>query len=458
MRAFGRRRAAANHVEFAQPGTAGAAAPPSLKLGTTPFAVIDVETTGFSPRLHDRVVEVAVLRLGPDGAVEDEYATLLNPGRDMGATNVHGLSAADVRDAPTFADVVGDVAVRVHGAVLVGHNIRFDVGFLSAECRRAGFLLPPMPALCTLQLAYLLEPGLASRKLTDCCGNAGITLDTVHSALGDARATAQLLVFYLDAGRAGGLQSFAEFGCQPLTLPDAPWCGLAPSGRCLHRDRAARSRRERATYLARLVDRFDPVAVGGAEVAAYLDLLDRALEDRRITETEAGALFATARDWGLSRDQVTEAHQQYLQALVTAARADGVVSRAERHDLESVCALLGLPPAMLESRLADRTPPPGGVAGSPETGTTAKDLAGRTVCFTGSLSGRLDGELITRARAEQLATAAGLMVAPRVTKGLDLLVVADPDSLSTKARKAREYGTRIVAEAVFWQAIGVAVE
>jgi len=56
------------------------------------------------------------------------------------------------------------------------------------------------------------------------------------------------------------------------------------------------------------------------------------------------------------------------------------------------------------------------------------------------------------------AAAAGLVVAPRVTKALDVLVVADPDSLSSKARKAREYGTRIMAEAVFWQAIGVSVE
>jgi len=80
------------------------------------------------------------------------------------------------------------------------------------------------------------------------------------------------------------------------------------------------------------------------------------------------------------------------------------------------------------------------------------------VCFTGSLAGRLRGAPITRAQAEQLATAAGLVVAPRVTKGLDLLVVADPDSLSSKARMARQYGTRIMAEAVFWQAIGVAVE
>jgi NAD-dependent DNA ligase len=59
-------------------------------------------------------------------------------------------------------------------------------------------------------------------------------------------------------------------------------------------------------------------------------------------------------------------------------------------------------------------------------------LVGLTVCFTGSLNNWLEGQPITRERAEQLATSAGLVVAPRVTKGLDLLVVADPDTLSSK--------------------------
>ena len=50
-----------------------------------------------------------------------------------------------------------------------------------------------------------------------------------------------------------------------------------------------------------------------------------------------------------------------------------------------------------------------------------------------------------------------MVVAPRVTKKLDMLVVADPDSLSGKARKAREYGVRIVAETAYWSMIGVEV-
>lgn len=64
---------------------------------------------------------------------------------------------------------------------------------------------------------------------------------------------------------------------------------------------------------------------------------------------------------------------------------------------------------------------------------------------------------MTREVAHELIENAGMIVAPRVTKRLDMLVVADPDSLSGKARKAREYGVRIVAEVAFWSMIGVEV-
>ena len=57
-----------------------------------------------------------------------------------------------------------------------------------------------------------------------------------------------------------------------------------------------------------------------------------------------------------------------------------------------------------------------------------------------------------------LAAAAGLTVSKSVTKALDLLVLADPQSMSGKAKKARAYGTTLLAEAVFWRAIGVKVD
>ena len=60
--------------------------------------------------------------------------------------------------------------------------------------------------------------------------------------------------------------------------------------------------------------------------------------------------------------------------------------------------------------------------------------------------------------AGQLAQQSGLVVLPNVTRRLDMLVVADPRTQSTKARKAREYGIEIVAETVFWQMIGARVD
>lgn len=80
------------------------------------------------------------------------------------------------------------------------------------------------------------------------------------------------------------------------------------------------------------------------------------------------------------------------------------------------------------------------------------------MCYTGALVGRIEGKTITREDAHRLAEGAGLIVKKNVSKQLDLLVVADPDSQSTKARRARELGIRVMAEAVFWPAIGAPVD
>ncbi|MEX0711220.1 MAG: BRCT domain-containing protein, partial [Pirellulales bacterium] len=85
-------------------------------------------------------------------------------------------------------------------------------------------------------------------------------------------------------------------------------------------------------------------------------------------------------------------------------------------------------------------------------------LLGKRVCFTGTSICCRNGQPISRETAERLVVAAGLVVAPSVTKALEILVVADPNTLSGKAQKARRYGTRIIAEPVFWRTIGVPVD
>src|SRR3954452_4665833 len=89
------------------------------------WAVVDVETTGLHP-VRDRIVELAIIRLDEDGDTKDEWTTLVDPGISIRDSRIHGITSADVRGAPRFPDVIGEVLSRFAGHVLVAHNAPFD--------------------------------------------------------------------------------------------------------------------------------------------------------------------------------------------------------------------------------------------------------------------------------------------------------------------------------------------
>jgi DNA polymerase-3 subunit epsilon len=165
------------------------------------YAVVDVETTGLRPSWHDRIVEIAVVRLDAAGRVEDSWTTLVNPKRDLGPQHIHGITAADARRAPTFDQVAGYLTQLLRGRVLVAHNLSFDAMFLAAEYGHLGIEMPAHRdvGLCTMNMAGRYLP--SGRSLADCCVAAGILSTDAHTALGDALAAAGLLTCYLD--RAG---------------------------------------------------------------------------------------------------------------------------------------------------------------------------------------------------------------------------------------------------------------
>jgi ATP-dependent Lhr-like helicase len=433
----------------AQP-VAAAASPTASRRSRLPFddllfCVLDVETTGFSPRLGDRVVEIATTLIRGNGDVVDEWSTLVNPQRDIGATHVHGIAAGDVLDAPPFDEVAGDLLERLDGAVLTAHNARFDCDFVNAEYERAGLPLPPIPTLCTLGLVTRLDPGIVSRKLSACCARIGHPIPHAHAALHDTRAAAALLLAYLPIAVRAGATTLEQLGCSPLEWPTA-WPTASPAGRTHARGSGELRLELQADYLAHLVSRLDGIGVSDPDIAAYHDVLDRALEDRRITEIEAQVLNDTAASWGLSTTQVNEAHRTYLDSLAAAALADGILTELERADIELVARLLGTDlPDLTSITARDQMP-------------ESASLAGKSVCFTGALLGTIAGRPITRDDAHRLASAAGLTIKTNVSRGLDLLVVADPDSQSGKATKARQLGTRVIAEAVFWRTVGADVQ
>jgi DNA polymerase III epsilon subunit-like protein len=316
---------------------------------TTPdalFAVVDLETTGFSPLVGNRIIEVAIIRMAADGSRTDEYVTLVNPRRDVGAAYVHGIAQLDVHAAPTFEDIAGDVLSRLEGLIVVGHNVRYDLDFLGAELSAAGLFLPGIPSLCTLKLGYRLHPTLANHKLATCCAAAGLPQERVHEAREDASATAQLLGVYMREAQATGMTIQDLLGGEvvfPTYWPSLPMSDRRAE-RVLGRTQVA------VPYLARVVAGIAGI-VADEDVAPYMDLLDRAMEDLQITEAEAEALRITAEQWGLSREQVVGAHHEFLRALVVAALADGKVTPTERRDLDAVAALFALGPGIVDAFL-----------------------------------------------------------------------------------------------------------
>jgi DNA polymerase-3 subunit epsilon len=426
----------------------------SVGLNDVDFAVIDFETTGLSPYHHDRVIEVAIVRLVAGGRLTEEYVSLVNPGRDLGPTRIHGITAKDILDAPQFGEIVGDVLERLADAVIVAHNVQFDKTFLVAECERAGYSLPDFPTLCTMRLSSILSDSNSGRALPDCCAHFGVDLAQHHAAEDDARACALLLAKCLAVASGLGIQSLDELIGSQTKFPTA-WPKVAPSGKTLRRSDAERLRKSQPHYLARLVTRLmgpEHVTDLPPHVTDYMGLLDKVLEDRLVTEVEADSLYSFAKTYGLSGEQVVATHRRYLASLAQAAWADGQITESEQRDLLDVTKLLGFDQQILAAVMDEAHGIP---VSEPSDG---HNLMGKSVCFTGALLGCVDGAPIDRAQAEQLAVNAGLIVAPRVTKSLDILVVADPHTLSGKAKKAREYGTRIMAEMAFWNAIGVAVE
>lgn len=162
------------------------------------FAVIDFETSGFSPKA-DRAVEMAIVLTDMRGDVVHEWDTLLNPGGSVGATRVHHITQSDVADAPSFEEVAETVVGLLHGAAIVAHNASFDLPFLRAELEAASWQVPDIESvtLCTYRASSFYLPDLDRRTLADCCAAVGVEIDGAHTALGDTRATAKLLAAYL---------------------------------------------------------------------------------------------------------------------------------------------------------------------------------------------------------------------------------------------------------------------
>jgi DNA polymerase-3 subunit epsilon len=189
-----------------------------VELDDMRFAVVDVETSGLSPRRH-HVLQIGLVVVDGNGRVLDRWSSLVAPRRRwwfrVGPVGIHGITRRMVRTAPPGPQVLGDFVARLGDAHFVAHNAAFDAEFLRKASKTHGVVVPIANPVCTLILSRQLDPDRQlSHRLVDLCARYGIDLVRPHDALADADATAAVLPHLL---RAHGITSVDQLSVTSVT-------------------------------------------------------------------------------------------------------------------------------------------------------------------------------------------------------------------------------------------------
>lgn len=156
---------------------------------TRPIVFLDLETTG-TDLVADRVVQICLLKMLPDSS-EEARTRLINPGIPIPkeATDIHGITGADVKDQPRFRDIANALYDFLGGCDLAGYNSNaFDIPFLVEEFARCGIEFPQegtrLIDVCTIFKRK--EERTLSAAYKFYCGKI---LEHAHNAEADVRAT-----------------------------------------------------------------------------------------------------------------------------------------------------------------------------------------------------------------------------------------------------------------------------
>ncbi|GAW94250.1 DNA polymerase III subunit epsilon [Calderihabitans maritimus] len=154
------------------------------------YAVVDLETTGNNPAVHE-IIEIAVVKI-VDGVVSDEFTTLVRPSGPIPffIQRLTGITDQMVEEAPEVREVLSHFWQFVGDTVLVAHNAAFDLGFLG----KYSVTGVTNKVLDTLELSRILLPTLTSHRLVDLVKYYRISVEGLHRALKDARVTADIFL------------------------------------------------------------------------------------------------------------------------------------------------------------------------------------------------------------------------------------------------------------------------
>lgn len=320
--------------------------------GKPAYAVVGMTTTGLDPD-RDTVRDLAVIRLDERGGFVDEWDTTLDDG--------------------TFADQGLTVRNLLSQMAVVTHNGRLGVEMLRRALARAGWDVPTVAQVTTLEASFAYLPRLVRRRLTDCCTAAGVS-GPDGTAVGEARSTAELLVRFISP--VPGVAPVRDLTSVTLRAwvypwPEHPTRGLVP----LRLTRRPPVPEPPAVPLRHLNARqlADGVAGTFGHEHAYLTLLAEALAHGQIRESDAGrngrsgyprngaSSSSALRTLGevaalLHVPDLARVHRLFVNSLIAQAIAEDRYAQEERQELFRLASLLGVPWSVVLEPIVEATP------------------------------------------------------------------------------------------------------
>jgi DNA polymerase III subunit epsilon len=299
-----------------------------------PISVVDIETTGLYPG-GDRLLEISIVRIEPGHDPKLVLDTLVNPRRRVSATEIHGITDDDVKDAPAFEEIAGDIAISLKGSVLAAYNVYFDMRFLEDEFGRVGFRKMP-PYLCLMYMRPLL--GLGSNCcLEDACRACGIQHDDAHRASSDAMAGAHLWSHFTDAMNEKNIVLFRDLSelrtykfldsfKRPL-LNEKNARSLPSSGHYKPRSHPEKRPKSSPEQSAGMISRT-------LQLREYWDILTSAVADLELTQSEIEELAAKRKELNITSEELRTLHGRVYAAMLSDALADSLISDAEWYRLK----------------------------------------------------------------------------------------------------------------------------
>ena len=419
------------------------------------FSLIDLETTGLFK--NDRIVEISIRKVDFQGNEIEHLNTLVNPERDVGPQSIHKISALDVKNAPTFSELIGNIFSVIDNSVLVGHNLNgFDIKFLTKEFEKAGYSFPYSDenTLDSLRFAKELKYPLKLEKLyKSIVKGSSVKKINFHYASEDTKAL--LNIFKTNDFKNWLLRQKAK----PIFLENIPEKSnnLSTRGEGLE---FVSSFIESIKYSEKIIDlEFDEFNLNQYSIA-----LQSYIEDKEVTNEEILQIQELVSEFNISLEEASEIHKHILDTYTDIALLDSKITDEEMYKLKQISKLLGIEDYLNESiensgnnnlrnKLLDKT-----ISVLPlkrESSFYLEDFKDKLICFTGDILVTSSGQEYDKDRLTSVSKKNGINISNTLNKKVDILVAQDVFSQSSKIQKAKNYGIRILDSNDYARKIGV---